>query len=267
MRVGLTALALLILVMSSARAYEPVTALDDAFAIPSPMTLPESILNHPGVEPFLRGTTALIARSVPFGVNELAVVTGTAARRFGRFGASVSFSGTGFDLYGDDTEKAGCSLLVGRGFSLGARLTRYGMRIKGFGNASAWSADAGVVWHPKHMVYIAGSVEDITGARLGESREPIDGRVHASASWTVVQDVVLFVETVKVRRFDPSTSAGFMVEPAPHFLVGAAGGTEPDRIDFLAAVAVRGARFSYRGSFHRELGYSHGFSMGWGGGQ
>jgi len=265
MRVIVAAFACLVLAASSARAFEPVTALDDAFAIPSSLTILESVHNHPGSEPFLKGTTALIARSVPFGVDELAVVTGTAARRFGRFGASVSFSGTGFDLYGDDAEKGGISMLVGRGFSTGVRLTRYDMRIKGFGNASAWSADAGVVWHPGEKVWLAASVEDIAGARLGESREPIDGRVRASASWTVAPGAVLFIETVRVRRFDPSTSAGFMVEPTPYFLVGAAGGSEPDRIDFLGAVAVRGARFSYRGSFHRELGFSHGFSMGWGG--
>ncbi len=265
MRVGFSALSAFILAVSAAHAYEPVTALDDPFAIPSSLTLSESILNCPGSESFLRGTTALVARSVPFGVDELAVVTGAAARGFGRFGASVSFSGSGFDLYGDDTEKTGCSLLIGGGFSAGVRLTRYGMRMKGYGNASAWSTDAGAVWHPGELVWLAASVEDVAGAELGESHEPVDGRIRANAAWTAARGTVLFVEMVKVRRFDPSTSAGFMMELSPNFLAGAAAGTEPDRIDFLAAVTVRSARCSYRGSFHRELGFSHGFSLGWGG--
>jgi len=56
-----------------------------------------------------------------------------------------------------------------------------------------------------------------------------------------------------------------MVAAASAVLLGAAAGTGPERIEYLAAVTVRGTRFSYRGTFHRELGFSHGFSLGWGG--
>jgi len=110
-------------------------------------------------------------------------------------------------------------------------------------------------------------VEDIAGAQLGEAREPVDGHVRVSIAWMARPGAAIFVETAKVRRFDPSTSAGFIMEPIARFLVGAAASTEPDRIDFLAAFIIRHARCSYRGSFHRELGFSHGFSLGWEGGQ
>ena len=258
-------LALTALLPASACPFEPVTALDDAFAIPSPTSLAEGALHYPGSESLLRGTFFVLARSVPFGVEDLAVSTVSAGGRFGGFGVSLSYSGAGFDLYGDEQEKAGCSLPLGGGLSAGARLTRTAVRFKGFGEAAAWSADIGTVWHPAAAIYAAASFENITGARFGESREPIEGRARASFAWAPSREAVMFASMAKVRRFEPSVSAGCTVEAARAVLLGAAAGTEPERIDFLAAVTVRGARFSYRGSFHRELGFSHGFSLGWGG--
>ena len=258
-------LALAALLPASARSFEPVSALDDAFAIPSPSSLAEGVLNYPGSESFLRGTFIVLARSVPFDMEDLAVSTVAAGGRFGAVGASLSYSGAGFDLYGDEQEKAGCSVSLGGGLSAGARLTRTAVRIKGFGEASAWSADLGAVWRPASAVYIGASLEDIARARLGESREPLEGRTRVSFAWAPTGEATLFASMTKGRRFEPSVSAGCTVEMSHALLVGAAAGTEPERIDFIAAVTVRGARFSYRGSFHRELGFSHGFSLTWGG--
>ena len=259
------AFVLAALMPASAHSFEPLSALDDAFAIPSPRSLAEGVLHYPGSESLLRGTFVVLARSVPFGVEDLAVSTVSAGGCLGGVGVSLSYSGSGFDLYGDEQEKAGCSLLLGGGLSAGARLTRNAVRFKGFGEASAWSADIGAVWHHASAVYIGASLEDIARAKLGESREPLDGCARASFAWAPVGGAALFASVTKVRRFDPSVSAGCMIEASSALLLGAAAGNEPDRIDFLAVVTVRGARFSYRGSFHRDLGFSHGFSLGWGG--
>lgn len=257
--------AILFLFAIPVSALEPVTALDDGFALPSAGTMTEAALSWPGSEAFAAGSFALLAWTAPFGVRDLAVTTAAAGSRIGNAGVFLSYSGTGFDLYSDDTEKIGVSWALSRRLAAGARLTRTALRIEGYGNAAAWSADAGVVFRPSDAVALAVSVEDLAGAELGSSREPVDGRSRVGASWRIPGSFTLLASVTKVRRFDPSLSAGVLAEITPSFTAGVLGAGEPDRIEFLAALDLQRLRFSYRGSFHRDLGFTHGFSLGWGG--
>ncbi|MBN1291743.1 MAG: hypothetical protein JXB48_07875 [Candidatus Latescibacteria bacterium] len=258
----ITATFTIILVINvEASALEPVTALDDGFAVPSTSGLTEASLHFPGTESYIDGVFGTVAWSRPFGVDDLSITTFHAGAGFGKAGVSVSFSGSGFDLYGDEQEKLGFSYAFFKEISCGVRLTRSAMRIRGYGDASALSADFGVVFHPIESLYIAGSVEEINGSELGDSRESIDGHTRLSAAWKVHQDVILIGGFSKVRRFDPSFSGGFTVEVYPSLTIGAIGGNEPGRMEFLGALTVRGFVCSYRGMYHRDLGMSHGFSL------
>ncbi len=261
--ISISLAAVLMLSAAPALALEPVTALDDGFVLPSPATMAEASLSWPGSEALAGGSFAVLGWTAPFGVRDLAVTTAAAGTRIGKAGVFISYSGTGFDLYSDDTEKIGASWAFSGKIAAGARLTRTAMRIGGYGDADAWSADAGIVIRPVETLSLALAVEDMAGAELGESREPVDGRTRAGASWRMTEEVTLLASVTKVRRFDPSLSAGVLAEIIPSFLVGALGAGESDRIEFLAAFDLRSLRFSYRGSFHRDLGFTHGFSLGW----
>ncbi len=255
-------LCCILLVTAEAVALETVTALDDGFAVPSQTGMTEASLHYPGAESFIQSTFASAAWNRPFGLDDLSVTTFHGGARFGKAGISVSYSGSGFDLYGDEQEKLGLSYALLREISCGVRLTRNALRIRGFGDASAWSADAGIVFRPVDSVCIAGSIEDLAGAELGESREPLDGHTRFSASWALPGEVTLLASLIKVRRFDHSFTGGFTVELSPSLIVGAAGANEPGRMEFLGAFHIRGLVISYRGMYHRDLGMSHGFSLG-----
>jgi hypothetical protein len=264
MRVGVFALALWTLLPSTARPYETVTALDDAFSIPSTVTPEEGVMHFPGSESLLRGAFVTVARSVPFGVEELAVSTVAAGARFGAAGVSFSYSGSGFDLFGDEREMAGCSLSLGGGLSAGARLTRTAVRMKGFGDGEAWNTDLGAVWCPAGSVCLGGSLENAAKTGLGDSHEPLERRGQVSLAWAQSDTATLFASMAKEGRFDPSASAGCTMEVSHILRLGAAAGSGPQRFEFLAAITGYRVRFSYRGSFHRDLGFSHGFSVMWG---
>jgi len=246
-----------------AHALEPVTALEDGFAVPSGATMVEANVSYPGAETHAGGVFAAGAWSVPYGVGELAVTTGLAGFCAGRFGFSLVYSGSGFDLYGDEQEKLGFAVRLGGGVSAGLRVTRYAMRIKGFGHASAWSSDAGFVFHPHESLYLACSCEDLASAEIGETREPLDGRLRLAASYRMREGVTVLASLSKVRMFGPSLSFGMLFEVADVLAVGVTAAGEPDRFEFLCRVGRRAAEFSYRGSYHRELGMSEGFSVGW----
>lgn len=264
LRLPLVFVVFLLFAPDSARSLEPATALDDGFAAPSPSTLAEASLSYPGIEAFISRPFSVVAWSAPFGMNDLAVTTAAAGGRIGGAGVFFSYTGTGFDLYGDDQERLGIALPFGSRLAAGARVTRSALRIRGFGDASVWSADLGAVFRPVPDVFLSASFEDLAGAELGESKEPLDGRSRFAASWRIPGTATILASVTKVRRFDPSLSAGVLMELSPSLTAGVLGAGEPDRIEFLAAV-TRGARFSYRGSFHRDLGFTHGFSIGWGG--
>lgn len=245
-------------------ALEPVTALDDGFAIPSAATMTEAALAYPGSETFIRGPFATLAWSTPYGIQDLAVTTVAAGTHAGKTGIFIAYSGTGFDLYNDDQERFGISRSLGNHLSAGARITRNALRIKGFGGDAAWSADLGAVFHPSENIFLAASFEDMANAQLGESKEPLDGRSRLAASWRISGAATLLASVTKVRRFNPSLSGGVLMELSPSLIAGVMGANEPDRVEFLAAFSTIGLRFSYRGSFHRDLGFTHGFSLGWG---
>ena len=246
---------------------EPATALDDAFTIPTASRIAESSMLFPGAESFAVRAFALVAQRVPFGVEELSVTSAHAGMSGKRFGMSVSYSSSGFDLYGEEAGKAGLSFAPFESVGAGIRLTRNALRIKGFGDASAWSADAGLVIRPHDRVFLAVSVEDVVGAELGESDEPLDGGTRFAASWAAAGNVDIIGSFTKIRRLDPAIVAGFTAVLFDVLTLGAAGGTEPDRFEYLTGVAVSGVRASYRGSWHTDLGMTHGFCLCWGGGK
>ncbi len=247
----------------NATAIETVTAFDSGFSVPAAGTLTASSMLYPGAESFMTGGFAVVGWCEPFGMKDLAVTSFHGGGRYGPVGMSLSVNASGFDLYGEDQEKLGLTFMPYSNLSAGVRLTRTAMRIKGFGQASAIGADLGIMCHPFESVFIAAAFEDITGAELGESREPVDGHSRCSVSWRMAEHMTVLCSVSKIRRYDPSVTAGFTAEIMRELTIGAAGGTEPDRFDFLGAVDVAGMRFSYRGSHHRDLGMTNSFSISW----
>jgi len=256
--------AVIFIAAPNACALEMITSLDDGFAVPSSRGMIEASLLYPGAETFIKGGFAVCAWSVPFGIEDLAVTSLHAGINLGRVGISASFNSSGFDLYGEEQEKLGLSFSPYKGVGAGIRLTRNAMRIKGFGSAGAFSADLGLVLKPFATVFFAASFEDIAGAELGESNEPLDGITRFAVSWTASKHITLLSEVTKVRRFEPSFSGGFTADILNALTLGVVGGNEPDRFEFLGTVIVSGIHFSYRSSHNSELGMSHGFSISWG---
>ena len=251
-------------ISGNAFALEPVTAIDDGFALPSKRSMIEGSMFYPGTESYIDGGFAFCAWRVPFGVEDLAVTSVHAGMNSGKVGISFSFNSSGFDLYGEEQEKIGLSFSPYKAVSAGIRFTRNAMRIKGFGQADAISADLGVVLHLFESAFFAASFEDLAKAELGESEEPLDGITRFAASWEASEYMTLISSVSKVRRFAPSFSGGFTVEILDALTLGVTGGNIPDRFEFLGSAAVSGILFSYRGSHHRELGMTHGFSISWG---
>jgi len=218
----------------------------------------EAPYRFPGAGSLLSGPFVSVAWNRPYGMEDLSVTTFQAGTTAGKAALFLSYSGSGFDLYGDETEKLGISYTVLKGLSCGLRLSRHAMRIKGFGDASAWCGDAGFVFRPNRSVFFAGSFENINNAELGASRESIDGHTRLSVSWVLPGDISIIGLYTGTKRFDPSFSGGMTAELSEKLVLGVAGGNEPDRMEFLATVHVRGFACSYRGVYHRELGMTFG---------
>ena len=244
-------------------ALEPLNALDDAFSMPLPGRHSDGVALYPGAETGAHGPFAVAGRMAPFGMDELSVATGIAGYGSGSLGMSAQFSGSGFDLYGEESARLGAAWRPVSWLSAGARVSRSAMRIDGFGSAACWSGDMGVVISPRADLVLAGAVEDVFGAELGESKEPLDGRSRFSAAWGPPGPVTLLGSVSKVRRFDASLTGGFMADIADALTIGAAACSEPDRYEFLCGVKVRGLRISWRGNWHPALGMSQGVSAAW----
>ena len=256
--------AVVFLAATHACALEPVTALEDGFAVPFAGGTIESVLFYPGAESFTVNSFACLAWCLPYGMENLGVSTVHCGMNFGKMGVSCAFTASGFELYGEDMEKLGVSYAPLKHFAVGARITRNAMRIKGFGQADAVSADVGAIVRPVEKVFLAVSCEDVLGVELGESREPLDGAVRCAATWKLSDRFTFLSSLRKVRRFEPSFSTGFTAAIGDVLTAGVLGGNEPDRFEFLISALVARIRCSYRGSYHQDLGMTHGFSLTWG---
>jgi hypothetical protein len=257
------ALALALALTGKIMALEPISALDDGFSAPSGSSMEEASFLFPGSESFVLEPYALIGYTVPFGMEELAATTFSAGMRAGTTGLSLSWNGSGGELYRDEQEKIGISRPLVRNLHAGVRLVRTAMHIRGFGDASTWSGDAGMVFRPVEAVCLAVSRENIAGACLGESKEPLAGRSRAAMSWSLPGSFSLLASWTKIRGYDPSWSAGCTIGISDALYAGAAAASEPARIEFMSAVVLKRMKFIYRGSYHSDLGFSHGFTVGW----
>lgn len=260
-KILLVSVIISMLVSEPAVGLEPVSAFDDGFSTPTSTRLAESSFLYPGAESFSKGAFGSLGWSVPFGMDEMALTTFHGGYGFGKAAVSLSFTSMGFDLYGEETGKAGFSYAPHRAVSIGARITRHAMRIKGFGNASAFGADMGIILRPWATIVISASFEDIGGAELGDSREPIDGHYRLAGSWAASRRFTLLTTLNKTQGFGTSITGGFAATPVNRLIIGVLGGTEPDRFEFIGGVSVSGLCFFYRGSHHRDLGMTHGWSI------
>jgi len=245
----------------AAAAFEPVFAIDDGFSIPMLSGGVETSLHAPGAETLLDGYGAALGYTTPFGMSDLSITTVHAAADFGFWGVSATYSGSGFDLYGDECEKAGFAVHPLGWLHCGGRITRYALRIEGFGDASTVTGDAGFVLTPYRSIVIAGVWEDLANAELGESKEPIDGCRRFSVGYDAGDGVTLLCGYRDAGRFEPSYYGGAVAHMGGQLDLGACGCSEPDRLEFMARLHIRGMTGAYRGSYHRELGMTHGFVL------
>ena len=256
-------LSALLLFYGVASAYEPVSPFDDVFGVPSKNTVIDSASDFPGSEGYIGKGFATLGWKAPFGIDELATTSLAGGINFRKAGVFASVNSAGFDLYGEEQEKIGLSYSPIGFISIGMRLTRNAMRIKGFGDADALGTDIGIVAKPIEGLYIGISMDDITDSELGESKEPVDSAKRFSVSWETPGGFTVIAKSVKNERFKTSFSGGFMTEIYNVLTLGAGGGNEPDRIEFICGAALSKLKFIYRGSNCRELGMSHGFTMNW----
>jgi len=262
MKVVYVVIAAVMLLVPDAAALEPVDAFEDGFAVHAPATAVAALYAYPGTEALTEGVTAGVGWREPFGINELAVTTVAVGAGIGRgFGVSATYTGTGFNLYGEDQEKIGLAWAFFPRIGIGVRTVRTAMRIDGFGNASAWSFDMGVVARPVDTLVLSCAVENAGDAELGASKEPLDGKTRAGVTWLPSDDTTLFVTFADTRRHQASTAVGALADIYGILAVGVCGSNNPGRISFLCGVNVIDTVFSYRGEYHRELGMTHGFTI------
>ena len=245
------------------RALEPDSAFEDGFAFPGVAGCVAAVYAFPGAEVFAEAAGAALAWKRPFGVDDLAVTSAIVSYGHDRFGISASFSTVGFDLYGEEQVRAGVAYSPTAWCSAGVRLTRSAVRFSGYGDLSAWGVDAGAILtlHPKLTIALA--QEALGNTQFGESSEPLDGRTRLSAALRTGDMWTLLAGATSARRHGVSPSAGAVVEAFSVLSLGVLGGTNPDRVEFLAGAPAGQVRFCYRGAWHPALGMTHGFSLAW----
>jgi len=262
MKVVYAVITAVMLLVPDSVALEPADAFEDGFTAHAPATGAAALYAYPGTEALTGGVTAGVGWREPFGMNELAVTTVAVGAGFGRgFGVSAAYTGTGFDLYGEDQEKVGVAWAPLPWIGAGVRAVRTAMRIDGFVNASVWSVDAGMVARPVDTLVLSCAVENAGDAELGASKEPLDGKTRAGVTWLPSDDTSLFVAVADTRRYRASATAGALAGLYDILTVGVCGSNNPGRISFLCGVTVMSTVFSYRSEYHRELGMTHGFTI------
>jgi hypothetical protein len=193
----------------------------------------------------------------PFGLSELstAAVTFAQPMRYGIFGAGIRTYG--FELY----RETNALLSYGNGYKkklfYGFNLNFYHLNIQNYGSAFSFGVDAGTMAYINKYLRWGFFGKNITGAKIGESREKIAQVYRTGLNYKPLNEAGLMLEIEKDVKYPVSVRAGFEYTLMDYVDLRAGVGNEP--ASFTGGIGINYNIFQLDYALYKsqDLGITH----------
>ncbi|MBI4418486.1 MAG: hypothetical protein HY563_06885 [Ignavibacteriales bacterium] len=205
---------------------------------------------HPSFSPGFYNLPELRSTSLILILPLTPATIGTGVRRFG------------FDLYRETSFVAGVGIQLHESLAGGIALEAKDIVIKGYGSQVVPLVTVGVQAGVSDRILVGGRIENILGAVLGKGRERIPRSAAVGVS-AALGGGFLFAAELENDTRDPAIMRwGCEIRPVDAVCLRAALATDPDRWAAGGTISIGYAEFSYGGTFHPILGWTHVLELG-----
>lgn len=188
------------------------------------------------------------------------VVAAVMPTKAGSFGLSGSFFG--FSAYNESNISLGYGRLLAEDFSIGVQFHWLHTGLAEYGQASAFTASAGILYQAGPRMQLGAYVFNVAQANMGsELMEPIPSVIRLGGSFTTSDKVTLLLEAVKDFRHPIEMRGGIEYKPIDWWHLRAGITTLPVMMTFGTGIVKGPVSIDFAYGFHQLLGSSPHFSL------
>jgi hypothetical protein len=228
-------------------------------------------INHVDVFSFTSNQAALAGLSTMaaglyserrFLLNELNSYTTAIAlpTHSGNFGLKVKYSG--FSDYNETQLGLAYAKKLGSKTDIGVQFNYNGIRIAGYGNASAISFEAGTIFHISDKLHTGFHLNNPVGGRLGKAQqEKLPSIYSVGLGYDASEKFFFSIELIKEEDRPVNAEAGLQYKMIPQLLVrtGISSATSSVWIGF--GFLLKSFRLDAAASYHPQLGITPGLLL------
>lgn len=178
----------------------------------------------------------------------------------GNFGLTAAYSG--FSDYNETQAGLAYARKLGSKADIGVQFNYHGIRITGYGNASAISFEAGGVFHITDKLHTGFHINNPVDGKFGKSQEEKLPFIYSAGFGYDASEKFFFsTEIIKEEDQPVNVNAGMQYKFIPQLLARAGMSSATSSAWFGIGLSVRSFRVDITSSYHPQLGITPGLLL------
>jgi hypothetical protein len=178
----------------------------------------------------------------------------------GNFGMKANYAG--FTDYNETLLGLAYARNLGKKVDIGAQFNYNGIRIAGYGDASAISFEAGAILHLSEKLHTGIQVTNPVGGKFGKLREEKLPSIYSFGAGYDASDKFFISAAIEKEEDQPvNVIAGFQYKFIPQLMVRAGVSTATSSLWAGAAITLKSFRLDITAGYHPQLGVTPGLLL------
>jgi hypothetical protein len=180
--------------------------------------------------------------------------------RSGNFGLKAGYSG--FNSYNETQAGLAYARKLGNKVDIGVQFNYNGIRIAGYGNASAISFEVGSIFHISEKLHTGFHINNPVGGKFGKDQQEKLPSVYAlGLGYDASEKFFFSAEVVKEEDQPVNVNAGLQYKFIPQLLARAGMSSATSSAWFGLGLFLRSFRMDVTASYHPQLGITPGLLL------
>jgi hypothetical protein len=178
----------------------------------------------------------------------------------GNFGMKANYAG--FTDYNETLLGLAYARNLGKKVDIGAQFNYNGIRIAGYGDASAISFEAGAILHLSEKLHTGIQVTNPVGGKFGKLREEKLPSIYSFGAGYDASDKFFISAAIEKEEDQPvNVIAGFQYKFIPQLMVRAGVSTATSSLWAGAGITLKSFRLDITAGYHPQLGVTPGLLL------
>ncbi len=214
-------------------------------------------VNPAGLQQLFSLQASLFVAPAQFGLPELRTFACAAGLPLDFVALGVAVEQFGFELYKETNIRLGFARNIDWGVSAGVAINIRRFDIAGYGSTTNALIDVGLLAEAHPTLIFGFSMKNLAGAKMGTDSQRLPQTFFLGARYVPIKSFTVAIELEKESRHQPMLKVGLEQRVLGLLSLRAGVTDDPNSISAGFGAGASLFEFSYAGSSHPELGWSH----------